>query len=103
MTEITRRSVLAGAGGAVGAACLAACSKGPNASASSAPTTAGASAPAASGSAAPVPLADVPVGSGKLSTFDGKPVIITQPVAGQPAVFLNQCTHQGCQLAVQGA
>jgi cytochrome b6-f complex iron-sulfur subunit len=108
VTQITRRAVLAGTGAAVGACCLAACG-GNAATAGAAPTSTGASSgagnPAASGSGATlgtVPLTDVPVGGAKLEMLGGRAVILTQPVAGQPAVFLNRCTHAGCQLAVSG-
>jgi Rieske Fe-S protein len=108
VTQITRRAVLAGTGAAVGACCLAACG-GNAATAGAAPTATGASSgagnPAPSGSGATlgtVPLTDVPVGGAKLEMLGGRAVILTQPVAGQPAVFLNRCTHAGCQLAVSG-
>jgi Rieske Fe-S protein len=112
MTQVTRRAVLAGTGAAVGACCLAACG-GKAATAGAAPTTAAggsgsAGTPGASGSGAgdatlgTVPLTDVPVGGAKLEMLGGRAVILTQPVAGQPAVFLNRCTHAGCQLAVSG-
>ncbi|MDQ1679804.1 MAG: hypothetical protein QOI42_663 [Frankiaceae bacterium] len=118
MTQITRRAVLAGTGAAVGACCLAACG-GNAATAGTAPAatdaSSGAGNPGASGSGASssgasgsgatlgtVPLTDVPVGGAKLEMLGGRAVILTQQVAGQPAVFLNRCTHAGCQLAVSG-
>jgi Rieske Fe-S protein len=43
------------------------------------------------------PVADVPVGGGKVFT-DAK-VVVTQPTAGQFKAFTAVCTHAGCIVA----
>ncbi|MDQ1702294.1 MAG: hypothetical protein QOF57_1546 [Frankiaceae bacterium] len=121
MTDITRRRVIVGAGAALGAAAVAGCaSKATHAVDSSTGTatggspTAGATAGGSSASSSAGanggslelqvgPLADIPVGSGKLVTAGGNDLVVTQPVAGQPSVFVNRCTHAGCKVAIAGA
>jgi len=112
MTKITRRQVLAGAG-TIGVAAVAGCSSDKGPAADRATATGSPAAPSATGSSAAGTgatsaaaskelklgaLADIPVGGGKLVTVDGQDLIVTQPVAGQPAVFVNRCTHQGCKV-----
>jgi nitrite reductase/ring-hydroxylating ferredoxin subunit len=97
---------LAGAGAPI----LAACGGGDDAGSagttgtssappSSAPTSATSSAPSSSAPASTAsgtvlgPVADVPVGGGKVFT-DAK-VVVTQPSAGQYKGFSAVCTHQG--------
>ena len=40
---------------------------------------------------------EIPVGGGKV--FDGKNVVVTQPVGGEFVAFSAGCTHQGCSVA----
>lgn len=109
MSEISRRAVLAGAGLAACAG-IAGCGKSSTPGASSATSsTPGATTPGAATTSAPsgpavtvAKLADVPVGGGTLVTVDGKDLIVTQPKAGEVAVFRNACTHQGSKVAVSG-
>ena len=105
--NITRRTVLRGAGAmgavAASAASLAACgSSSPSSTATtgSAATTAGVDvAPdagqrgrGAAASGTKVAKADVPVGGGKI--VGG--AVVTQPTSGTFKAFTSTCTHQGC-------
>ncbi|MCU1676137.1 MAG: Rieske [2Fe-2S] domain protein [Frankiales bacterium] len=99
MTDITRRSVLAGTC-ALGAAALAACA------AKSAPTAANGPATPTGGSSlelAAGALSDVPVGGAKAVSVKGADLILTQPIAGQVTVLVNRCTHQGSKVIHTGA
>ncbi len=84
----TRRAVLVGAGAGAVAVVAAGCT---NYGSAPAPKQ-GAVEP--TGPLAPV--ADIPVGGGKL--FPDKAVVVTQPVAGTVKVFSDVCTHQGCHV-----
>lgn len=99
---ITRRTVLVNAAGAtLGTGVLASCASDEPSSTGNTPA---ASTPAAgsgaSGRHALAELADVPVG-GAVSATDqaGKPVIVSQPEAGQVVAFSAICTHKGCTVA----
>jgi cytochrome b6-f complex iron-sulfur subunit len=86
----TRRSVLIGAGGVLGAAALAACgSKGSSAKTAAAVSVTGALAQ----------LSDIPVGGAIAAKSGGKAIIISQPTAGQVTAFSAICTHMGCTVA----
>ncbi|CAM4413421.1 Rieske (2Fe-2S) protein [Nocardia ninae] len=76
----TRRSVLVGAAVAVAATTAAGCGRG---DADTAP--------------ARVPLAEVPVGGGRI--YPQQDLVVTQPVAGDIRVFSATCPHQGCLVA----
>lgn len=88
-TELTRRSVLAGAVAIGVASSLAACGDD---------TTAG-SPTQGPGSSSPVSVnaADVPVGGGTIVA--AQRVVVTQPTQGEFKAFSAVCTHQGCVVA----
>jgi Rieske Fe-S protein len=80
---VSRRRLLAGAAavGVVGATgALAACGSGTGDTSGSGPVT--------------IPVADVPVGGGKIISADK--IVVTQPTAGTFKAFSAVCTHQGC-------
>jgi Rieske Fe-S protein len=100
---VSRRKILVtGAGTALGATVLAACGGGGSDSGPSSPSpAAGASKGSQGGVLAKV--SDVPVG-GAISAedSDGKPIIVSQPTAGDVVAFSAICTHRGCTVAPQG-
>jgi cytochrome b6-f complex iron-sulfur subunit len=92
---LTRRTVLVGGiavAGTAGLAALAGCSTKSSA----------ATAPSATGSSVLASVASIPVGNAVSATLDGKPILISQPVAGQIVAFTAICTHQGCTVAPAG-
>ena len=92
---LSRRTVLVGGlavAGAAGLAAVAGCST--KSSAAATPSTAGPSVLAT--------VASIPVGNAVSATLDGKPILISQPVAGQIVAFTAICTHQGCTVAPAG-
>jgi cytochrome b6-f complex iron-sulfur subunit len=108
----SRRSVLRGAGSVtLGAAAtlLAACAPSTGGSSSSGVAGAGAAATAGGGAAAGAAvalakLADVPVGGAlAVQGADGKPIILSQPVAGKVVGMSAVCTHAGCTVAPDGS
>lgn len=89
-TDITRRSVLAGAGAGVGILALAACTSGPGGG-----TTAPTDVDIPPGEVL-APVADVPVGGALSVSVGSAPVLVTQPSAGQVFAFSAICTHERC-------
>lgn len=117
-STLTRRHVVTvGAAAAVGAAgvtTLAACGGSSSGTGTSASTSTGAAADpssaspsASSGAGSAVALAkvsDVPVGGAiSANSAEGKPIILSQPTAGDIVAFSAICTHMGCTVAPAGA
>ena len=99
---LSRRKVLvAGAGTALGVTALAACGGGGSTGSSSTPTS---GSNGGGGGQVLAKVADVPVG-GAVSATDanGKPVIVSQPTAGDVVAFSAICTHMGCTVAPHGS
>jgi Rieske Fe-S protein len=92
---IARQKIIAGAGLAVAATALAACSSesGNQAETGESPTTEGTSAPAAAPAGNVLAkTSDVPVGSGVIVDD----TVVTQPSAGMFKGLSATCTHKGC-------
>jgi Rieske Fe-S protein len=107
LDRISRRTLVAGAGGLAGATLLAACG-GDDAAPTAEPeeeTPATGQSPAdePSGDAAIAQVSDVPVG-GAVSAKGaaGKPVIVAQPTQGEIVAFSAICTHMGCEVKPDG-
>lgn len=92
---LSRRTVLVAGiavAGTAGLAAIAGCS----AKSSSAST------PRSSGPEVLATVASIPVGDAVSATLDGKPILISQPTAGDIVAFTAICTHQGCTVAPAG-
>lgn len=97
---------LAGASAFALAACAPTTTSGSGSAAATTPATAAPSAAASSGAAAGgssaasiAALADIPVGTAKSVTFDGKDLLVGQPTAGAVVAYSSVCPHQGCAVA----
>ncbi len=91
--ELSRRTVLAGAGGVGLTAVLAAC--GSSGSGGDTAETDGAGDGTAAGQDLAA-VADVPVGGAISAEVGSAPILVTQPVEGEIRAFDAVCTHQGC-------
>jgi cytochrome b6-f complex iron-sulfur subunit len=105
--QLSRRTVIRGAGAVtLGAAAtlLAACSPTAGSSPSGGGVGGGGAAPTGGSGAQLAKVADVPVG-GALAVPgpDGKPLILSQPVAGTIVGMSAICTHAGCTVMVAGS
>lgn len=109
--NVTRRTLLVGAGTLAGAATLAACSSGsdtkkestpPKSQAAPATGTSGSS--SGSGGASPLAkLDDIKVGEAVSAKLDGQDVVVARPTATTAACFSARCTHMGCTVKPNGA
>jgi Rieske Fe-S protein len=100
---LTRRSLVSIGGASAGVVLLAACTPGgaEGATGSGGSGDSGSSSGGGSGSTK-VSLASIPVGGAVSATLAGKPIVVSQPSAGQVVAFSAVCTHQGCTVAPQG-
>lgn len=89
-TDISRRTVLAGAGAGIGVLALAAC--GPGGPPAPEPTDLAPGQPLA-------PVSDVPVGGALAVSIDSAPVLVTRPTEGEIFAFSAICTHERCTVA----
>ena len=99
--DATRRALVTGICGAVGAAALTACgSRGrpaPPPAASPAPGTPASPAEPDSSQPSLVPKSDIPIDGGKV--FPEYRLVVTRPAAEDLRAFTAICTHEGCTLA----
>ncbi|MGO4594041.1 ubiquinol-cytochrome c reductase iron-sulfur subunit [Leifsonia sp. 2TAF2] len=92
---LTRRTLMSIGGASAGALLLAACTPG-------GANDANGSSSGGGGGSTEVSLASIPVGGAVSATLGGKPIVVSQPSAGQVVAFRAVCTHQGCTVAPQG-
>ncbi|GAA2024990.1 hypothetical protein GCM10009819_04970 [Agromyces tropicus] len=114
--ELSRRTalVLGGGGVAVSALTLAGCAPSSGSAGSTGSTgDSGAGSDGSTGSDSGggttdaageevAALSDIPVGGSIGATIGGAPVLLSQPTEGDVVAFSAICTHQGCQVGVEG-
>jgi Rieske Fe-S protein len=100
---IGRRTAIATVGAAAGLAALSACGGKTSPAAAAGGQTSTAGTTAGGGGASLIALADVPVGGCAAAKGpDGKPILVSQPTAGQVVAFSAICTHMGCTVNPAG-
>lgn len=92
----TRRTLVTIGGASAGAVLLAACTPGGG------DANGSGSGSGSDGGPAKVSLASIPVGGAVSATLAGKPIVVSQPSAGEVVAFSAVCTHAGCTVAPQG-
>ncbi|PVZ11785.1 Rieske (2Fe-2S) protein [Actinomycetospora cinnamomea] len=98
-TAPNRRQVLCGLAVALAApGALAACSSGGGGAAPPSPAAPPGTAPRAAAPAG-VPLAEVPVGGGTVTTVGDQKILVVQPTAGTVKAYDATCPHQGATVA----
>ena len=91
---LTRRTLVTIGGASAGAVLLAACTAGGDDRAVTGTD---------GGGSTEVSLKSIPVSGAVSATLGGKPIVVSQPSAGQVVAFSAVCTHAGCTVAPQGA
>lgn len=105
--DLCRRTLLKGAAATCGAGLLAACAApAEQAGAPAAPAAPPSAGPPAAGGASRATLgqlSEIPVGGAvSVTDPDGRPVLLTQPRAGEVRAFSAVCPHEGCSAAPDG-
>lgn len=104
--RVSRRTLVAGAGGLAGAALLAACGGDepapPEAPEADGPTSAGGTEEPPSAGEPIAKVSDVPVGGAVTAEAAGEPVIVAQPTQGEIVAMSAICTHMGCEVKAEG-
>jgi len=95
---LTRRTLVSIGGASAGAVLLAACTPGGGGTGDGN----GSSGSGGGSGSAKVPLSSIPVGGAVSANLGDKPIVVSQPTAGEVVAFSAVCTHAGCTVAPQG-